>query len=86
MSKFRPHQTIIATSPDERTYHQLSLSWGVYPVKALYQQDANVLFDHAVACAKRYGLVNEDDIVVITAGADGATNVLKVQRVKSGTR
>lgn len=86
VSKFRPHQTIIATSPDEKTFHQLSLSWGVYPVKALYQQDANVLFDHAVACAKRYGLVNEDDIVVITAGADGATNVLKVQQVKSGTR
>lgn len=86
VSKFRPHQTIIATSPDERTFHQLSMSWGVYPVKALYQQDANVLFDHAVACAKRYGLVKENDVVVITAGADGNTNVLKVQQVKSGTR
>ncbi|MBE7011120.1 MAG: pyruvate kinase [Ruminococcaceae bacterium] len=86
VSKFRPHQTIIATTPDEMTFHQMSLSWGVYPVKAIYQQDANVLFDHAVACAKRYGLVKEGDIVVITAGADGATNVLKVQQVKSGAR
>jgi pyruvate kinase len=86
VSKFRPQQTIIATSPDEKTFHQLSLSWGVYPVKALYQQDANVLFDHAVACAKRFGLVKEEDTVVITAGADGATNVLKVQQVKSGAR
>lgn len=86
VSKFRPRQAIIATTPNEKTFHQLSLSWGVYPVKALYQQDANVLFDHSVACAKRYGLVREDDIVVITAGADGSTNVLKVQQVKSGTR
>lgn len=86
VSKFRPAQKIIATTPNEKTYHQLSLSWGVYPVKAIYQQDANVLFDHAVACAKRYGLVKNRDIVVITAGADGATNVLKVQNVDSGTR
>ncbi len=86
VSKFRPRQPIIATTPDTKTYHQLTLSWGVYPVMALYQQDANVLFDHSVACAKRCGLVNEGDAVVITAGADGTTNVLKVQTVKSGAR
>ncbi len=86
VSKFRPRQAIVATTPDVKTFHQLTLSWGVYPVMALYQQDANVLFDHSVACAKRYGLVNEGDTVVITAGADGSTNVLKVQTVKSGTR
>lgn len=85
MSKFRPSQAIIAATPNEKTFHQLALSWGVYPVTALYQQDANVLFDHAVACAKRYGLVRENDRVVIAAGAAGAegvTDVLKVQTVK----
>lgn len=86
VSKFRPRQAIVATTPDAKTYHQLTLSWGVYPVMALYQQDANVLFDHSVACAKRYGLVKEGDTVVITAGADGTTNVLKVQKVKNGAR
>lgn len=85
MSKFRPSQAIIAATPNEKTFHQLALSWGVYPVTALYQQDANVLFDHAVACAKRYRLVRENDRVVIAAGAAGAegvTDVLKVQMVK----
>ncbi len=82
MSKFRPRQAIIAATPNEKTFHQLALSWGVYPVTALYQQDANVLFDHAVACAKRYGLVKENDRVVIAAGAEGVTDVLKVQTVK----
>ncbi len=82
MSKFRPRQAIIAATPNEKTFHQLALSWGVYPVTALYQQDANVLFDHAVACAKRYGLVKENDRVVIAAGAGGVTDVLKVQTVK----
>ena len=82
MSKFRPHQSIIAATPNEKTFHQLALSWGVYPVTALYQPDANVLFDHAVACAKRYGLVHESDRVVIAAGSEGFTDVLKVQTVK----
>ncbi len=86
VSKFRPSQTIVATTPDEKTFHQLALSWGVYPVKAIYQPDANVLFDHSVACAKRYGLVKDGDTVVITAGANEETNILTVYTVKSGTR
>lgn len=81
MSKFRPQQPIIAATPCEKTYHQLALSWGVYPVMALYQTDAGQLFDHAVACAKRFGYVQEQDRLVIAAGANGVTNVLKVQTV-----
>lgn len=81
VSKFRPREIIIATTPSEKTYHQLSLSWGVYPVMALYQYDANVLFNHSVACAKRFGFVKDNDRVVITAGADGTTDILKVQTV-----
>ncbi len=86
VSKFRPSQAIIATTPDKKTYHQLTLSWGVYPVPAIYQTDANVLFDHAIACAKRYGLIKEKDTVVLTAGTDETTNILTVKTVKSGTR
>lgn len=81
VSKFRPREIIIATTPSEKTYHQLSLSWGVYPVRALYQHDANVLFEHSVACAKRFGFIKVNDRVVITAGTDGSTDVLKVQTV-----
>ena len=81
VSKFRPREIIIATTPSEKTYHQLPLSWGVYPVKALYQYDANVLFHHSVACAKRFGFIKDNDRVVITAGADGTTDILKVQTV-----
>lgn len=81
VSKFRPRQNIVAATPEEKTFHQLSLSWGVYPVRALYQQDANVLFTHALDCAKQFDLVKENDCVVITAGADGSTDVIKVQRV-----
>lgn len=78
VSKFRPIQPIIAPTPDMKTYHQLSLSWGVYPVTAIYQNDTNFLFTHAIACAKMNGMVKEKDRVVITGGTEGYTDVLKV--------
>lgn len=81
VSKFRPKEAIIATTPNEKTYHQLSLSWGVHPVKSLYQINAEDLFDHSIACAKRYGYVKANDCVVITAGSDNSTDLLKVQTV-----
>lgn len=84
MSKFRPQQPIVAATPSEKTYHQLALSWGVYPVMALYQEDAGKLFDHAIACAKRFFYVEEGDRVVIAAGANGITNVLRVEKVENG--
>lgn len=81
VSKFRPKEAIIATTPNEKTYHQLSLSWGVHPVKSLYQVNAEDLFDHSIACAKRYGYVKANDCVVITAGSYNSTDLLKVQTV-----
>ncbi|MBR4890178.1 MAG: pyruvate kinase [Clostridia bacterium] len=82
VSKFRPSQMIIAPTFKEKTFHQLTLSWGVYPVKAIYQPDENVLFNHSVACAKRYGFVKNNDRVVITAGTGETTDILKVDIVK----
>lgn len=81
VSKFRPRMNIIASTPSDKTYHQLALSWGVYPVRALFQSDINVLFRHAIDSARRDDLVKEGDSVVITAGEDGSTDILRVQRV-----
>jgi pyruvate kinase len=78
VSKFRPLVPIIAPTPDTKSYHQLALSWGVYPVPALFQNDTNFLFSHAIACAKMQGMVKSGDRVVITGGTEGYTDVLKV--------
>ena len=45
-----------------------------------------MLFRHAIDCAKKYDLVKEGDSVVITAGMDGTTNSIKVQRVPGHKR
>ncbi len=86
VSKFRPSQAIIAATPEEKTFHQLSLSWGVFPVLARYQDDTDRLFRHAIDCAKQIDLVTPGDTVVITAGVPlntrGSTNLLKVQVVE----
>ena len=86
LSKFRPVEPIVAATPNDKTYHQLALCWGVYPIKARYQPDTNVLVTHAIDCAKRFGYVNVGDRVVVTAGGtdeSGTTDVLKVQVVQS---
>ncbi|HKM21864.1 MAG TPA: pyruvate kinase [Lachnospiraceae bacterium] len=85
MSKFRPQVPIVAATPEDRTFHQLALSWGVYPVRALYQQTQNELFQHAIACARQIDVVEKGDVVVIVAGVpldtSGNTNLLKVESV-----
>lgn len=85
MSKFRPDVPIVAATPVEKTFHQLALSWGVYPVIARYQQTTDQLFVHAVDCAKQIDLVSDGDRVVVVAGipldTPGNTNILKVELV-----
>ena len=73
VSKFRPPQPIVAATPDEKTFHQLSLSWGVHPVLALYREEEEAMFRHAADCAKRTGLVSAGDCLVITGGGPAAT-------------
>ena len=86
VSKFRPFEPIIASTPEIKTFHQLSLARGVFPVLALMQDNSDKLFRHAIDCAKQIDLVQVGDRVVITAGVPlkqaGTTNTLKVQVVE----
>ncbi len=85
MSKFRPSMAIVAATPVEKAYHQLALSWGVYPVMARYQRTSDELLQHAIDCARQIDAVEPGDRVVIVAGVpldtSGNTNLLKVEIV-----
>ncbi len=85
MSKFRPEEPIIAATPLLKTFHQLSLSWGVYPVIARFITSSDELFVHAVDCAKQLDMVQDGDRVVVTAGipleASASTNLMRIQKV-----
>jgi len=82
VSKYRPSCPIIGCSTSEKVCRQLNLSWGVTPLVLKQQEQADVLFEHAVDEAEKAGLVSMGDITVITAGVplgvSGTTNIIKV--------
>ena len=86
MSKFRPIQPIVAATPREKTYHQLALSWGVYPVLTQYEDQWDMLLDQAEGGAKKMKVVKEGDTIVISAGlplqSTGRTNLIRVETVR----
>lgn len=84
LSKFRPDEPIVASTPEMKTFHQLSLSWGIHPVLARNQQSEEALFRHALDCAKQIDIVKKGDTVVIVGGSPinicGNTNTIKVMQ------
>ncbi len=85
VSSIRPSQPILAPTPEVKTFHQLALSWGVYPMLEYVQSHSDALFEAAAKCALSSGLVNHGDLVVVTAGIPVRearnTNVIKLHRV-----
>ena len=85
ISKYRPKCPIISGTTDEQICRQMNLSWGVAPLMIEEQNDSDALFDHAVRRAQEAGLVQDGDLVVITAGVplgiSGTTNMMKVHIV-----
>ena len=85
ISKFRPYTQIVGATTSDKVYHQLVLSWGVFPVKCDEKKNTDALFDHAVEVSKKAKVLKRGDIAVITAGIplgiSGTTNMLKVQVV-----
>lgn len=83
LSRFRPECPIVATTPVEKVYRQLALSWGVYPFLCGSVGSTDALFAMCVNFAKSNGFAKSGDTVVITAGVpighSGSTNLIKAQ-------
>ena len=86
VSKYRSPAPIVAVTPSERTFQQLTISWGVNPVLAPPAQNIDDLFDLSVEGAKKAGFVKVNDLIVLTAGVrtgvPGSTNLLQVLTVE----
>mgnify|MGYP003292392841 CR=1 FL=1 len=82
MSKYRPSVNIIGATYNVKSYHQLSVNWGVIPLLTERQAGTDELFSHAVSKAMQNGLIRKGDRTVITAGSpvgiNGKTNTLKI--------
>ncbi len=85
ISKYRPAFPIIGCTTDEENQRQMSMSWGVTPLVIDEETSTDELFAKAVAAAKASGIVEDGDLVVITAGLplgiSGMTNMMKVEKI-----
>ncbi len=73
ISKTRPHENILATSPSPKTVRKCCFYWGVDAWLVEEQPTMMTTITAAIANAQEQNLVNEGDLVVVTAG-DAATS------------
>ena len=85
VSKYRPQTPIIAVTPNKRVLHQLTMTWGVSPLLAARSSTTDEMMDNAISTAVEHKLIDEGDLVTITAGTpvgiSGTTNLIKVDVV-----
>lgn len=85
VSKFRPKSPILAVTPLVDVSRQLQLVWGVNPLLVVDLPSTTQTFQAAMNVAQEDGLVNDGDLVVMTAGTiqgvSGSTDLIKVEMV-----
>jgi pyruvate kinase len=86
VAKYRPRVPILAITPSSETRRQLSISWGVRAFQIPEASKITSLFDRGARVAKKTGLAQDGDVVIITGGVpigiSGSTNLLKVEKVR----
>jgi pyruvate kinase len=66
VSNLRPeHAPIFAFTPSEEIRHQLSIAWGVYPLRIDFPEDRNATIESAEKCLQEKHLTAEGDQLVI---------------------
>ncbi len=85
VSKFRPQKPILAITPHVDVARQLQLVWGVKPLLVLDLPSTGQTFQAALNVAQEKDLLQEGDLVVMTAGTlqgvAGSTDLIKVEVV-----
>ena len=85
VSRFRPPMAIIGLTTKEKTWRQLSLSWGVTPVLCEPLPSTEVLFYTAKRLTESALSLEKEDKIVITGGMtngqSGNTNLIKIEKI-----
>ena len=85
VSRFRSPVDIIGLSVNEKTWHQLALSWGVIPVMCEVYPSLEVLFYTAKNIARDTLSLEKGDKIVITGGSrtgeSGNTNTIRIETI-----
>jgi len=87
ISKYRPACPIISCTMSKVVCRQMNMSWGVIPFIITEKTSTDELFSAAVEAAEAHRLVQDGDLVAITAGVplgvSGTTNLMKVEKIGS---
>ena len=82
ISKHRPSCPILGVTPSQQTWRELSLWWGVRPVRLSELSDVNVAAREAINACVSGEYIQEGELVVITGGVPlgqpGSTNMVEV--------
>ncbi|MDO4325118.1 MAG: pyruvate kinase [bacterium] len=68
LSKWRPNAQIIGMSPSMEAVRQMQIYWGVRPFHAKHVDSTDILIYASIELLRDKELVEEGDIVVVTAG------------------
>lgn len=86
VSRNRPVATILAITPSERAYRQMSIVWGVLPAVSEDIKNTDEMVVVASRIIRKAGNVEEGSRFIITAGVPfgmrGTTNLIRIERYK----
>jgi len=82
MSRLRSNIPVVALTPDETTYRQLALSWGIEPFITPLVQTTDEMVKQVDAILIKERRVNKGEVIMIVAGSPpgipGSTNAMRV--------
>jgi pyruvate kinase len=82
VARLRPRRPMVGLSHHQAAVQQMALEWGVLPLLMPSTADVEDLWVRTIETARRAGIVESGDLVVLVAGTavnrTGSTNVIKV--------
>lgn len=85
VARLRPEMPIIAMTPLEKCYHQLSLNWGVVPFLGQESSSFEEGFEQVSQFALKKKILSYGDLAIATAGSTfgitGTTNMMIVEHI-----
>jgi pyruvate kinase len=82
VARLRPRRPIIGLSHHTSALQHMALEWGVTPMRMSEAADVEELWTHSLEVGRESGLLDEGDLVVLTAGTavnlPGTTDMIKL--------
>ncbi len=82
VARLRPHRPIIGLSHHKHALQHMTLEWGVTPIEMPQASDVEELWTRSLEAGRESGLLDEGDLVVLTAGTavnlPGTTDMIKL--------